>query len=166
MIANLENIQLIYNDYPNTWLVDGVRIDNYKQSNDHFLNGWRDVVIPEITNLQKLSDTYILVNDIVTKEVIDFTTEEIEAYNRSLIPKQVHNHKLRLALIHFGIMPSQIDAAIEAMTDLTMREKIYTLWNFAPMLERADTSLNYMATQFEISQPNLDQIFIYANTLQ
>jgi len=82
------------------------------------------------------------------------------------IPQQVHNHKLRMALINFGVMPSSIDMAIEAMTDLTMKEKIYTLWNFAPMLERADTSLNYMATQFEISQPNLDQIFIYANSLK
>lgn len=83
-----------------------------------------------------------------------------------LVPAEVHNHKLRLAMIHFGIMPSSIDMAIEEMTDLVMREKIYTLWNFAPMLERADTSLNYMATQFEISQPNLNQIFIYANSLK
>ena len=166
MIANLENLQLIYNDYPNTFVVDGVRIDNYKQSNDHFLHGWREVVIPEITNLQKLSDTYILVNDIVTKEVIDFTAEEIDEYNKPFVPKEVHNHKLRLALIHFGIMPSQIDAAIEAMSDLTMREKICTLWNFAPMLERSDSSLNYMAGEFQISQPNLDQIFIYADSLK
>lgn len=91
----------------------------------------------------------------------------VEAYIEVIqVPQQVHNHKLRLALIHFEIMPSAIDMAIDAMTDLTMREKIYTLWNFAPILERADTSLNYMATQFEISQQNLDQIFIYANTLQ
>lgn len=94
------------------------------------------------------------------------TQEEIEEYNKPFVPQEVHNHKLRLALIHFGIMPSEIDMAIEAMTDLTMREKIYTLWNFAPMLERADTSLNYMSTQFEISQENLDQIFIYANSLK
>lgn len=82
------------------------------------------------------------------------------------VPAEVHNHKLRLAMIHFGIMPSSIDMAIEAMTDLTMKEKLFTLWNFAPMLERADSSLNYMATQFEISQNVLDQIFIYANSLK
>lgn len=81
MIANLENIQIVYNEIPDTWLVYGVRIDNYKQSEEHFRHGWREVVIPEITNLQKLSDTYILVNDIVTKEVIDFTEEEIQALN-------------------------------------------------------------------------------------
>ena len=36
MIANLENIQIVYNEIPNTWIVDGVRIDNYKQSEEHF----------------------------------------------------------------------------------------------------------------------------------
>ena len=81
MTANLENIQIVYNEIPDTWIVDGVRIDNYKQSEEHYLHGWRNVVVPEITNLQKLSDTYILVNDIVTKEVIDFTEEEIQALN-------------------------------------------------------------------------------------
>lgn len=82
------------------------------------------------------------------------------------VPTETHNHKLRLAMIQFGIMPSMIDMAIEQMTDLTMKEKLFTLWNFAPMLERADSSLNYMATQFEISQENLNQMFIYANTLK
>jgi len=114
----------------------------------------------EITEEEKLFIESCKLPKRIDEVFIDAYVEVIE------VPQQVHNHKLRLALIHFGIMPSQIDMAIEAMTDLTIREKIYTLWNFAPMLERADTSLNYMATQFEISQPNLDQIFIYANTLQ
>ena len=81
MKANLENIQIVYNEIPNTWIVDGVRIDNYKQSNDHFLHGWREVVIPAITDLQRLSDDYILVGETITKEVIDFTAEEIQALN-------------------------------------------------------------------------------------
>ena len=81
MVANTENIQKLYAEIPNTWTVDGVRIDNYSQSNDHFLHGWREVVIPTITECQRLGDEFILVNDIITKEVIDFTTEEIEAEN-------------------------------------------------------------------------------------
>ena len=81
MIANLENIQIVYNNIPNTWIVDGVRIDNYKMSKNHFKDGWREVVVPEITNLQKLSEEYALVGDVVTKEVIDFTAEEMNALN-------------------------------------------------------------------------------------
>lgn len=78
MKANLENIQKIYDNYPNSWVVNGIRIDNYSMSNDHYNDGWREVVIPEISELQKLSDNYILINDIVTKEVINLNTTELE----------------------------------------------------------------------------------------
>jgi len=81
MIANLKNIQIVYNEIPNVWVVDGFEIHNYSQSTNHYAHGWREVVIPTTTNLQRLSSEYVLVNDIVTKEVIDFTAEEIEAEN-------------------------------------------------------------------------------------
>jgi hypothetical protein len=81
MIANLIDIQKIYSEIPNTWTVDGIRIDNYSQSTDHFSHGWRQVVIPEITEYQRLGDEFIREGEIVTKEVIDFTAEEIAAEN-------------------------------------------------------------------------------------
>lgn len=81
MIANLENIQKIYLEIPDTYVVDGKEIHNYSQSTDHYEHGWREVVIPTITEYQRLGNEFILVNDIVTKEVIDFTAEEIQALN-------------------------------------------------------------------------------------
>jgi hypothetical protein len=81
MIANLENIQVVYNEIPNVWVVNGLEIHNYSQSTNHYAHGWREVVIPTITTLQRLGPEYVLVNNIVTKEVIDFTAEEIEALN-------------------------------------------------------------------------------------
>ena len=81
MIANLENIQKIYNEVPNIWVVDGKEIHNYSKSEEHFDHGWREVVIPPITDLQRLGDEYILINDIITKEVIDFTQDEMNTLN-------------------------------------------------------------------------------------
>ena len=100
MIANLENIQIVYNEIPNTWIVDGVRIDNYKQSEEHFEHGWREVVIPTITNLQRLGNDYILVGDIITKEVIDFTLEEKTAHilNMAIGIDSEYKHKITALL--------------------------------------------------------------------
>ena len=81
MIANLENIQKFYLEIPDIWVVDGYEIHNYLKSKNHFLHGWREVVIPTITEYQRLGNEFILVNDIITKEVIDFTAEEIQALN-------------------------------------------------------------------------------------
>ena len=98
-------------------------------------------------------------------EIIESTPEEIAEANKPKIPIQVKNMKFRLALIKSGIMPSSIDTAINQMPEGTMKENIFTLWNFADYLERNDASLNYMAGQFNITHEQLDNLFILANTL-
>ena len=100
-------------------------------------------------------------------ELIDFegTPEEIAEANKPIVPIQVKNMKFRLALIKSGIMPSSIDSLITQMPEGAMKENIFTLWNFADYLERNDASLNYMAGQFNISQEQLDNLFILSDTL-
>ena len=93
------------------------------------------------------------------------TPEEIAEANKPKVPIQVKNMKFRLALIKSGIMPSSIDAAITQMPEGAMKENIFTLWNFADYLERNDASLNYMAGQFNITQGQLDGLFILSDTL-
>ena len=78
MKAHINDIQTIYSDIPKKWNVNGSLVFNYNLLTDqHFTDGWRDVVLPNITELQKYSESYILVDDVVTKEVIDLTNEEI-----------------------------------------------------------------------------------------
>ena len=166
MKANILNIQKIHTEIPGTWEFEGVTYQGYEHFTDlHFAHGWRDVVIPTITTYQRLSDEYVLIGDIVTKEVIDFTPEEIAEANKPIVPIQVKNMKFRLALIKSGIMPSSIDSLITQMPEGAMKENIFTLWNFADYLERNDASLNYMAGQFNITHEQLDNLFILANTL-
>ena len=98
-------------------------------------------------------------------EYVEATPEEIAEANKPKVPIQVKNMKFRLALIKSGIMPSSIDAAITQMPEGAMKENIFTLWNFADYLERNDASLNYMAGQFNITQGQLDGLFILSDTL-
>ena len=93
------------------------------------------------------------------------TPEEIAEANKLKVPIQVKNMKFRLALIKSGIMPSSIDSVITQMPESAMKENIFTLWNFADYLERNDAILNYMAGQFNISQEQLDNLFILSDTL-
>ena len=166
MKANILNIQKTYSEIPGTWEFEGVPYQGYEHFTDlHFAHGWRDVVIPTITETQKLSNDFILVDDIVTKEVVELSEEELQAIEDAKVPIQVKNMKFRLALIKSGIMPSSIDTAINQMPEGAMKENIFTLWNFADYLERNDVSLNYMAGQFNISQEQLDNLFILSDTL-
>ena len=79
MKANILNIQKTYSEIPGTWEFEGVTYQGYEHFTDlHFAHGWRDVVIPKITETQKLSNDFILVGDILTKEVIELNETEIE----------------------------------------------------------------------------------------
>ena len=99
MIANLVDIQKTYTELPSSFTYENITHDNYSMLTEiHYVEGWREVVIPTITNHQRLSEEYILVDDIVTKEVIDLTAEEIEAYNRSLIPSEISRMKFEIQL--------------------------------------------------------------------
>ena len=97
--------------------------------------------------------------------LIEATPKEIAEANKPIVPIQVKNMKFRLALIKSGIMPSSIDSVITQMPEGTMKENIFTLWNFADYLERNDVSLNYMAGQFNITHEQLDNLFILSDTL-
>ena len=109
--------------------------------------------------------TFLAKKDIVGVKYVEATPEEIAEANKPKVPIQVKNMKFRLALIKSGIMPSSIDAAITQMPEGAMKENIFTLWNFADYLERNDASLNYMAGQFNITQGQLDGLFILSDTL-
>lgn len=170
MKANLENIQKIYLDVPDTWIVDGVRIDNYKKSNDHFSHGWRDVVIPEISEHQILSSEYILVGEIITKEVIDFTPEEIEVYNRSLIPKTISRMKFIIQIKRTtGIKYEDIEIFINNIPDNILDDdskyEIITRLKAAVDFNRYNPDLLTIAQMKGITSEQLDEIFINGNLL-
>jgi len=168
MIANLENIQRTYNDIPNTWIVGSIRIDNYKQSNDHFLHGWREVVIPTITNHQRLSEEYVLIGEIITKEVIDFTAEEIEAYNRSLIPNQLSRMKFIIQVyITTGIRYEDIVLFIQNLNfDEAQKYVILTRLRSATHFDRNSNDLLTIAGMMGITSEQLDNIFINGNLIE
>ena len=180
MKANILNIQKTYSEIPGTWEFEGVTYQGYEHFTDlHFAHGWRDVVIPTITTYQRLSDTYILVNDIVTKEVIDFTEEEIEAYNRSLIPSEISRMKFEIQLYitttvrdennNIVQLGKTFQDIIDYINSLQMSSFYKNLLKMRLLscvtLERDNDDLNALAPGMGISQAQLDEIFINGNSL-
>ena len=81
MKANIQNIQEIYSEIPKDFKVNGQINFNYnlKNEEDLFLDGWRNVVMPSYNKItQVLSSEFVLVDDIVTKHVVDLTSSELE----------------------------------------------------------------------------------------
>ena len=91
-------------------------------------------------------------------EIIEPTPEEI-------VPEKVKKSNFKLALIKVGISTSVITEAIYAMPASLQKDKIIILWEDTDVFYRKDESLNEMAPSFNITQEQLDQLFILADTL-
>ena len=171
MKANIENIQKIHTEIPRTWEFEGVTYQGYEHFTDlHFAHGWRDVVIPTITETQKLSNEYILINDIVTKEVLELSEEELQAIEDAKIPSSVSNIQIRKALIKFGIMPSSITTMLYALPEKTQEEKVkrellINMWEYENEMYRNSPDIISFGADFGFDSEKLNQLFTLANTL-
>ena len=171
MKANILNIQKTYSEIPGTWEFEGVTYQGYEHFTDlHFAHGWRDVVIPTITETQKLSNDFILVGDIVTKEVIEITADELQAIEDAKIPSSVSNIQIRKALIKFGIMPSSISAMLYALPKKTQEEKVkrellINMWEYENEMYRNSPDIISFGAGFGLDLEKLNRLFTLANTL-
>ena len=171
MKANILNMQKTYSEIPSTWEFEGVTYQGYEHFTDlHFAHGWRDVVIPTITETQKLSNDFILVDDIVTKEVIELNGLELQAIEDAKIPSSVSNIQIRKALIKFGIMPSSITTMLYALPEKTQKEKIkkellINMWEYEDEMLRNSPDIISFGARLGVDSEKLNQLFTLANTL-
>ena len=104
----------------------------------------------------------ILLNGVVIEGI---TPEEIAESEKEIVPEKVKKSNFKLALIKVGISTSVITEAIYAMPASLQKDKIIILWEDTDVFYRKDESLNEMAPSFNITQEQLDQLFILADTL-
>ena len=76
-----------------------------------------------------------------------------------VVPPTVTPCQFRLALNKTGLR-AQVEAAVNAADQDTQ-----DLWHYGSVIERGNPQLNAMATQLGITQAQVDQLFILAETL-
>lgn len=81
------------------------------------------------------------------------------------VPPTISQMNLRLQLIAENIPISYIYETIDKIPDVITKETIYTKWEYALIFERTDQTLNQMAQMLNVSQEQLDKIFINGNLL-
>ena len=90
------------------------------------------------------------------------TSEEIASM--IVVPDSISQMKLRKQLILSGISIASVDALIQSLPQPT-KDLIYTMWEYAVVFDRHNPELNAMAQMLEITQQQLDEIFINGNLL-
>lgn len=100
MKTNIQNLELLYIDIPQTWESQGVRTDGYHTLTErHFADGWRDVVRPEVQENERIGGSYYdETNNVLTYHIVTISQEEMNA--AKLIG---YNEKLQLAVADLRI---------------------------------------------------------------
>ena len=80
-----------------------------------------------------------------------------------VVPSSVTNAQFRAALIDAGIMPSQIDSAIQQIPDTNTRLKAQEWWNYANFIDRTSGYVASFAPQFSLTSAQVDSLFISAS---
>ena len=158
MKSNIKESPLkVYRQIPSDWKINQVRY-NELDSTIHYKDGWRDYQNPVIESTQKVGELiYDEVNDIVTKEVIEKTQEEIDNENKVYVPFSITKLQAMLMLGRMGIK----DAVLNVVENSDNPE-VKDYFEYAATWERASPIINQFAPAIGMSQTDLDSFFIEA----
>lgn len=81
------------------------------------------------------------------------------------IPESVSARQVRIWLIQHGISLAAVEAAIETIQDITLKEITKVEWEYAPYIERNHPMLVPLAEALGLTQAQLDQAFIEAQNI-
>ena len=114
--------------------------------------------------------TYIgIVQGLHTWEVTDengvvIGINQSETFTPS-VPESVSARQIRLWLVRHDISLSQVDAAIDNISDQLQRDSVRVEWDYAPYVERSHPMLVPLASALGLTEQQVDQAFIEAASI-
>lgn len=125
MIANINDIERELENYPSRYVYNGTTIDGYNllESQTHYNHGWREVVTPEFNPVTQYLGSNELVEDVITKPVFNYTTEEIEALNI----QKVVELKIWLYDKYESLLTSSLARAVGKENEGLTRDQLFSL---------------------------------------
>lgn len=99
-----------------------------------------------------------------TIEQTDYVTdEELEELRRTSIPQTASKMRFFLALFNIGITRAMVYDVINQIPDENLKEIVLIKFDLSQEFDRNDEHLNMLAEIFNITQEQLDNLFIEAN---
>jgi hypothetical protein len=82
-----------------------------------------------------------------------------------IVPETISARQVRLWLIQNGILLSQVEDAINTITDPLLRESTRVEWEYAPYIERNHPLIESLAQYLGLTPEQIDQGFVIASQL-
>lgn len=161
MKSNIKESPLkVYRQIPSDWKINQIRYNELDEST-HYNDGWRDYQNPTITTTQKVGELiYDEAKDIVTKEVIEKTQEEIDNENKVHVPFSITKLQAMLMLGRMGIKEAVLNVVLNSDNP-----EVKDYFEYAATWERVSPIINQFAPTIGMSQTDLDNFFIEAEKI-
>lgn len=99
-----------------------------------------------------------------TVETTDlYSDEELEQIHKESIPQTASKMRFFLALLNIGITRAMVYDVINQIPDENLKEIVLIKFDLSQEFDRQDEHLNMLAGIFNITQEQLDNLFIEAN---
>lgn len=99
-----------------------------------------------------------------TIEQTDYVTdEELKELRRTSIPQTASKMRFFLSLLNIGITRAMVYDVINQIPDENLKEIVLIKFDLSQEFDRQDEHLNMLAGIFNITQEQLDNLFIEAN---
>jgi hypothetical protein len=92
-----------------------------------------------------------------------YSDEELEQIRKESIPQTASKMRFFLALYNIGITRTMVYDAINQIQDTDLKEIVLIKFDLSQEFDRNDEHLNMMAQQFQITDKELDDLFVEAN---
>ena len=91
------------------------------------------------------------------------TEQEIADFNKSQVSQTASKMRFFLALLDMNITRSMVYDVINQIPDATLKEIVLIKFDLSQEFDRNDDHLIMLANQFNITEDQLDNLFIQAN---
>jgi hypothetical protein len=124
------------------------------------------ILIPMIEDNPLYKEYLAFLKDKGTVENTDlYSNEELEQIYKESIPQTASKMRFFLALYNIGVTRAMIYDAINQIEDAYLKEIILIKFDLSQEFDRYDEHLNMMANSFGITQRQLDELFVDANSM-
>jgi hypothetical protein len=159
------NNQMLVNNYPKTvtlsngTIVTGDNFDTSILTNAGYLTVRSDTPTSPENSIEDVSQRVVNIDGDFVDVVRTWIPVPI------IIPETISARQVRLWLIQNGILLSQVEDAINTITDPLLRESTRVEWEYAPYIERNHPLIESLAQYLGLTPEQIDQGFVIASQL-
>jgi hypothetical protein len=159
------NSETLVNSYPKTLtlsngtIITGDNFDSNILTNAGYLTVRSDTPTQPENSIEDISQRVVNVDE----NYVDIT--RVWVVIPTSVPETISARQIRLWLIDNNISLASVEAVINSIEDVQLRERTLVEWEYAPYIERSHPLLEALASNLGLTNEQIDQGFIAASQL-